>query len=197
MTVAKWKMQNDYISKHLDELFTPIYKEKKSRTVSHILIKMEDANKPTKKELEKVQKVEDALKKGDSFADVAKKYSDDGSASDGGYLGYMDSDTSYVDSFKNAAFKLKAGETSDWVKESNDNYNGWHLIKVEETDKAKLEKDKKAKDSLYKAIANGTQICPTRICGKPQRSWISNMRMTMSKTDHGHPGRKGIGGREI
>ena len=53
MTVAKMeKMQNDYISKHLDELFTPIYKEKKSRTVSHILIKMEDANKPTKKELE-------------------------------------------------------------------------------------------------------------------------------------------------
>ena len=158
MTVAKMeKMQNDYISKHLDELFTPIYKEKKSRTVSHILIKMEDANKPTKKELEKIQKVEDALKKGDSFADVAKKYSDDGSASDGGYLGYMDSDTSYVDSFKNAAFKLKAGETSDWVKESNDNYNGWHLIKVEETDKAKLEKDKKAKDSLYKAIASGTE----------------------------------------
>ncbi len=109
------------------------------------------------KELEKVQKVEDALKKGDSFADVAKKYSDDGSASDGGYLGYMDSDTSYVDSFKNAAFKLKAKETSDWVKESNDSYNGWHLIKVEETDKAKLEKDKKAKDSLYKAIANGTE----------------------------------------
>ena len=69
----------------------------------------------------------------------------------------MDSDTSYVDSFKNAAFKLKAGETSDWVKESNDNYNGWHLIRVEETDKAKLEKDKKAKESLYKAIANGTQ----------------------------------------
>ena len=127
------------------------------RQVSHILIKMEDANKPTKKELEKVQKVEDALKKGDSFADVAKKYSDDGSASDGGYLGYMDSDTSYVDSFKNAAFKLKAKETSDWVKESNDSYNGWHLIKVEETDKAKLEKDKKAKDSLYKAIANGTE----------------------------------------
>ncbi len=48
------------------------------------------------------------------------KMSDDGSASDGGYLGYMDSDTSYVDSFKNAAFKLKAGETSNWVKD-NDN----------------------------------------------------------------------------
>ena len=114
-------MQNDYISKHLDELFTPIYKEKKSRTVSHILIKMEDANKPTKKELEKVQKVEDALKGVTALRMSLKNTVMTGSASDGGYLGYMDSDTSYVDSFKNAAFKLKA-KGSDWVKESNDSY---------------------------------------------------------------------------
>lgn len=155
LTVAKMqKMQDDYITKHLDELFAPIYKEKQSRTVSHILIKMADANNPTDAEKKKVKQVEDALKKGDSFADVAKKYSDDTSASDGGYLGYMDSDTSYVDSFKKAAFKLKKGEVSDWVKESNDNYNGWHMIKVEETDKDAIEKDKKAKDSLYTAIAN-------------------------------------------
>lgn len=153
LVVAKMeKMQNDYIAKHLDELFTPIYKEKNPRIVSHILVKMKDANNPSKEEMKKVNDVEAALKKGDSFADVAKKYSDDGSAKDGGYLGYMDSDTQYVDSFKKAANKLKAGETSKWVKESNDSYNGWHLIKVEETDKDKIEHDKKAKESLYKAI---------------------------------------------
>lgn len=158
LTIAKMeKMQNDYIEEHLDELFTPIYKEKKSRTVSHILIKMEDANNPTEEEMQKVKDVENALKNGDSFEDVAKKYSDDGSASDGGYLGYMDSDTSYVDSFKNAAFKLKAGEVSDWVKESNDSYNGWHLIRVENDEKEEIEKEEKAKDSLYQAIANNTE----------------------------------------
>lgn len=155
MTVAKMEtMQNDYIAKHLDELFSPMYKTKKSRTVSHILIKMADANKPTDAEKKKVKEVEDALKKGTSFADVAKKYSDDtASKENGGYLGYMDTDTQYVQSFKDAAFKLKKGEVSPWVKESNANYNGWHMIKVEETDKNAIEKDEKAKKSLYTAIA--------------------------------------------
>lgn len=155
LTVAKMeKLQNDYIAKHLDELFSPVYKEKKSRTVSHILIKMADANKPTDAEKKKVKQVEDALKKGDSFEEVAKKYSDDNSASDGGYLGYMDSDTGYVESFKTAALKMKKGEVSDWVKESNDSYNGWHMIKVNETEKEALEKDKKIKDAVYKAITD-------------------------------------------
>lgn len=155
MTVAKMEtLQNNYIEKHLDELFAPMYKEKKSRIVSHILIKMTDANNPTDAEKKKVKEVEDALKKGTSFAEVAKKYSDDtASKEDGGYLGYMDTDTQYVQSFKDAAVKLKKGETSSWVKESNTNYNGWHMIKVEETEKDAIEKDKKAKTSLYSAIA--------------------------------------------
>lgn len=155
MVVAKMEtLQNDYIDKHLDELFAPMYKEKKSRTVSHILIKMADANNPTDAEKKKVKEVEDALKKGTSFADVAKKYSDDtASKESGGYLGYMDTDTQYVQSFKDAAAKLKKGEVSPWVKESNSNYNGWHMIKVEETDKDAIEKDAKAKTSLYTAIA--------------------------------------------
>ena len=45
-------------------------------------------------------------------------------------------------------------QVSNWVKESNDNYNGWHMIKVEETDKDAILKDKKAKDSIYSAIEN-------------------------------------------
>ena len=49
---------------------------------------------------------------------------------------------------------LKKGEVNNWVKESNDNYNGWHMIKVEETDKDAILKDKKAKDSIYSAIEN-------------------------------------------
>lgn len=146
------KMQETYISKHLDELFTPMFEKNNGRTVSHILIKMEDAKNPTDAEKKKIKEVEDALKKGTSFADVAKKYSDDGSKENGGYLGYMDATTNYVDSFKNQALKMKKGEVSGWVKESNDNYNGWHMIKVEETDKDAIMKSKKAKSSVYSAI---------------------------------------------
>lgn len=156
LTLAKiQKLQGDYIEENIDELFTTMHDQKKGRSVSHILIKMTDANNPTDEEKAKVKSVEDALAAGKSFEDVAKEFSDDTSAEDGGYLGYMDTDTSYVESFKNAAFALEAGKVSEWVKESNTNYNGWHLIKVNETDKDAMLKDEKLKDSLYQAIANG------------------------------------------
>lgn len=114
MTVVRvGETQNNYTSKHPDELFTPVCKKEKFRTVPHILIKIENINEPAKKELEKAQKVGDVLKKGDSFTDAAKEYSDNESASDGGYLDYVDSDTSYANNFKNATFKLKAREISD------------------------------------------------------------------------------------
>lgn len=156
MTVAKMeKLRDEYISKNFDALFTPMYEKKSPRIVSHILIKMADAQKPTEEEMKKVKEVEEALKKGDKFEDVAKKYSDDtASKAEGGYLGYMDSDTQFVQSFKDAAVKLKKGEVSPWVKESNQNYNGWHMIKVDETDKTEIGKNEKVKTSLYTAIAN-------------------------------------------
>lgn len=151
------KLAEDYIDDHLDELFTPIYEKNSSREVSHILIKMADSQNPTDTEKEKVEKVEKALAKGDSFEKVAKKYSDDtGSAEKNGSLGYMDSNTEYVESFKTKALSMKKGEVSEWVKESNENYNGWHMIKVDETDKAALLKDKTLKDSIYQTIQENT-----------------------------------------
>lgn len=154
LTLSKiQKLQNDYIQANIEDLFTKMHDEKKGRSVSHILIKMADANNPTEEEKAKVKSVEDALAAGESFEDVAKKYSDDGSKEDGGFLGYMDSDTSYVESFKKAATALETGKVSDWVKESNTNYNGWHKIKVNETDKDALLKDEKLKDSINQAIA--------------------------------------------
>ena len=66
----------------------------------------------------------------------------------------MDKDTQYVESLKNAAFKLKSGEVSEWVKEDNSSYKGWHMIKVHETDKDKLLKDKDLEDTIVNAILN-------------------------------------------
>ena len=148
------KMGKNYTEKHLDELFTKMQKENNGRIVSHILVKMKDANNPTKEEMKTVRAIEKDLKTM-SFAEVAKKYKDKGdtvSAENGGYLGYMDKTTSFVDSFKKAALKLKKGEVSGWVKEKNANYSGWHMIKVEETDKDAMLKDEKAKKSIFDTI---------------------------------------------
>lgn len=151
------KLQNDYIEKNFDTLFDSYFAAKKPRTVSHILIKTDDPDNPSEEEQKKIDAVNKALEEGKDFAEVAKEYSDDtSSAENGGSLGLMDSDTSYVKSFMDAALKLSSNETSEWVKESNDNYKGWHLIKTGDTTKEELKNNKDIKDTLYTNIANNT-----------------------------------------
>ena len=89
------KMQNDYIDKNFDSLFDDYYKEKQPRTVSHILIKVADVNNPSEEEQKQIDAVNKELKEGKSFEEVAKKYSADGSAENGGSLGLMDTEDVY------------------------------------------------------------------------------------------------------
>ena len=83
----------------------------------HILVETEDQAK----------KVEEDLKKGADFAELAKKESKDPGASDGGDLGFFTKDQ-MVPEFSAAAFALEPGKISDPVKTQF----GWHIIKVEE-----------------------------------------------------------------
>src|SRR3954462_15020919 len=83
----------------------------------HILVETEDQAK----------KIEDQLKKGGDFAEIAKKESKDPGAADGGDLGFFTKDQ-MVPEFSAAAFALEPGKTSDPVKTQF----GWHVIKVEE-----------------------------------------------------------------
>ncbi|HEU0081266.1 MAG TPA: peptidylprolyl isomerase [Bradyrhizobium sp.] len=83
----------------------------------HILVETEDQAK----------KIEDDLKKGADFAELAKKESKDPGASDGGDLGFFTKDQ-MVPEFSAVAFALEPGKVSDPVKTQF----GWHIIKVEE-----------------------------------------------------------------
>src|SRR6201746_2917152 len=71
----------------------------------HILVEAEDQAK----------KIEDELKKGADFAELAKKESKDPGASDGGDLGFFTKDQ-MVPEFSSAAFALEAGKISAPVK---------------------------------------------------------------------------------
>ena len=96
---------------------------------SHILIGLRDAaGNPVDTNLVKIRmdSVLTALKSGENFGDVAKKFSDDpGSKSNGGDLGFFERRT-MVPAFEEAAFKLNVGQVSDVVKTNF----GWHIIKV-------------------------------------------------------------------
>lgn len=84
----------------------------------HILVK-------TKKEAEAIIK---RLNKGESFEEIAKKTSTDGSAAVGGDLGYF-SHGQMVKPFEDAAFSLKVGQ---YTKNPIESPFGWHVIKVED-----------------------------------------------------------------
>lgn len=166
-SVKVQKLLTNYMDEHMDELFTPLHKEKNGRVVAHILIKMEDSANPTDEEKEKVKKVDDALASGKSFAEVAKEFSDDSSATAGGLIGYSDSDSQLVEEFKEKALSLKKDEVSDWVKVASTNYQGWHKIVVLETDKdaiVKYEDDNDTvKNQIYSAIMSANENLDKKI----------------------------------
>lgn len=65
------------------------------------------------------------LAEGASFADLAREYSIDGSASDGGRMGWISSGD-YIDDVERAAFALDVGELSDIIESTH----GYHILLV-------------------------------------------------------------------
>lgn len=117
---------------------------------SHILISLRDAaGNPVDTNYAKLRmdSVLTALKSGEDFAEVAKKYSDDpGTKSKGGDLGYFER-RMMIPAFDEAAFKLDVGQVSDVVKTNF----GLHVIKVtEKLPYPSFEEDKENLKTLLK-----------------------------------------------
>lgn len=96
---------------------------------SHILVKAdEQADEATKKAARtKIDGLLKRVKAGEDFAALAKENSDDGSAAQGGDLGFFPRGQ-MVPPFDQAAFALKPGEISDVVTSQF----GFHIIKLVE-----------------------------------------------------------------
>ena len=84
------------------------------------------------------------LKKGADFAKVAKEKSTDGSARDGGDLGFFGRGD-MVAEFSDAAFAMKPGEVSQKPVKTQ---FGWHIIKVEERRMSPAPSFDESKDQL-------------------------------------------------
>ena len=105
------------------------YREPRKVHARHILFRISEKAKTAEIQeiLDRAKKVLDLARKGDNFAELARKYSDDSTASKGGDLGYFKSDD-MVKPFADSAFSLKKGEISDLVRTRF----GVHIIKVED-----------------------------------------------------------------
>ena len=103
------------------------FKRPETVRASHILLRIDPtADDATKKQTR--TKIDDVLKRakgGEDFAKLAQQNSQDGSAPQGGDLGYFPKEK-MVPAFADVAFALKTGEISDVVTTQF----GVHIIKV-------------------------------------------------------------------
>ncbi|HEV8413341.1 MAG TPA: peptidyl-prolyl cis-trans isomerase [Bryobacteraceae bacterium] len=114
----------------------------------HILLKTAGKSDAEKKALQaKAEDLVKQLKNGADFAELAKKYSEDGSKDQGGDLGWF-THGQMVAEFDNAAFALKPKEISGVVTSQF----GYHIIQTLEKDPAKLKPFEEVKDELAKEV---------------------------------------------
>lgn len=132
-----WAVENDAeITDKYDQDYETRYNLPKKVRARHILMKYgEDDGDDEKAEVRaKMEAVlAEAKAAGANFETLAKKYSEDGSASRGGDLGLFD-DKRMVKPFTDAAFSMAAGDISDLVETQY----GLHIIKVEEVQEAEV-----------------------------------------------------------
>ncbi len=134
----------DYYDSHRSE-----FKEPETVEARHILLRVpQDADAETETEIrEKASAIRQKAESGEDFAELARRFSEDPTAEEGGYLGELEKDDT-VKEFSEKAFSLDPGEISEPVRTRF----GWHLIKVDDrTDESTkpLEKvERKIKDKL-------------------------------------------------
>ncbi len=145
------KELKEYYEKHKSEFMQP--EQVRAR---HILIKV-PAGADKKKWDEARKKALDIrarLLKGESFAKLAQKYSDDpGSKARGGDLGYFGKGR-MVPEFEKAAFSLKKGEISQPVKTTF----GYHIIKVEDKKPARQRSFKEVEQQIRQKLLRQKQM---------------------------------------
>jgi len=142
------KMVVEFLSNNYDEYCADYVAENSPVALYHILVKVADVEEvtdangnvshvahPTEEEQAKIDEVVEALKTQD-FYTVATNYSEDSTATKGGYLGLVTSTSmeNYVAEFKAAAKSLKSGEVSDVITTEY----GFHIIYNEASDKEGL-----------------------------------------------------------
>ncbi len=100
--------------------------------------------------LAKIEIVQEKLREGEDFADLANQYSDDTtSAENGGELGFI-SEGQMVEEFDKALFALDVGEVSGIVETEY----GFHIIKATDYEKEYIQKFSEVKEAIGTYLLN-------------------------------------------
>jgi peptidyl-prolyl cis-trans isomerase D len=147
LATATDKELQDYFDQHQED-----YRLKETVGAQHILFKTE-GKKPEEVEAirTKALSVLERAKKGEDFAALAKMYSEDSSAAQGGNLGEFPRGQ-MVPEFEKAAFSLGVGAISDLVQTQY----GFHIIKVNKKQEARLRPFSEMKEAI-RSIVLGTK----------------------------------------
>ena len=115
---------------------------------SHILFKTEGKTPAETATLEKTARdVLAQIKGGADFAELAKKFSEDSTAANGGDLGWIVRGQT-VKEFEDAAFALKPGQVSELIKTTY----GFHIVKVFDKQSAHLQTFEEVKGQIRDAV---------------------------------------------
>ncbi|MFT5429977.1 MAG: peptidyl-prolyl cis-trans isomerase C [Myxococcota bacterium] len=127
------------------------YQEREGVKARHVLIKLkENASKEEEEKARaKVGEVQAALKKGDAFEDVAKKFSEGPSGPKGGDLGFFGRGQ-MVKPFEEKAFAMKPNEVSDPIRTRF----GFHIINVLEKREARKKPMTEVKETIKESLRN-------------------------------------------
>ncbi|MDF1543535.1 MAG: peptidylprolyl isomerase [bacterium] len=105
----------------------------------------------------RITAIQDSIKAGADFAEMAKQYSEDGSASQGGDLGLFPRGQ-MVEAFDKKVFSMNPGDISDPVRTQF----GWHLILLHEFEDVKeVPRGKTEEETIKKAHASHILIKTT------------------------------------
>jgi foldase protein PrsA len=135
------------ISKYYEDNKSTLFVNQEQIKVSHILVKYGDqdtAKKTKEAALEKINMVKQKIADGETFENMANKYSEDENSNTvGGDIGYF-AKGQLVSEFETVAFSLEVGQISDVVETTY----GFHLIKVTDKKASSIKPFDEVKDSI-------------------------------------------------
>jgi parvulin-like peptidyl-prolyl isomerase len=136
---------NNYYSSHQKEF----WKDSQIRA-RHILFIVEPgaSEKNRREKLDQAKKTLNKIREGGDFINIAREYSEDVSANNGGDLGFI-TRGKMVAEFEEAAFSIKERQVSDIVKTEY----GYHIIKVEEILAGKTLTLEESEDRIAKILS--------------------------------------------